>query len=202
MLVTQYKEYASLGVLFVCVCMLLWLGQVVFKPVSPASILALQETTEAPMVLPGDTIPVELRIPSINLTAPFSQPLGLRVNQEVDVPDDYDTVGWYQHSPLPGQQGPSVVLGHVDSRDGPAVFYSLGQLQIGDEIIVQYASGTQIVFEVTANQRYEQASFPTQLVYGDIDHAGLRLVTCSGWYDPARDRYSHNRIVFAALQQP
>ncbi len=147
-----------------------------------------------------ESLPVQLRIPAIDLDASFTDPLGLSENGEVEVPKGYEEVGWYKHGPTPGELGPAVVLGHVDSVAGPAVFYSLGQLSLGDEIEIVREDGSIAVFEVTALERYAQENFPTQLVYGDIDHAGLRLVTCTGTFDRGVQRYSHNLVVYAALK--
>ncbi len=143
--------------------------------------------------------PVTLRIPKINLTTSFVSPLGLLNNGEVEVPDSFSEVGWYQHSPTPGELGPAVVLGHVDSVDGPAVFFSLGQLESGDEVLIDRADGSIARFIVERLERYEQIAFPTLEVYGNIDYAGLRLITCSGTYERGRNRYSHNLVVYARL---
>lgn len=158
-------------------------------------------STDAPQnayVLSGSK-PVRLTIPSINVDALFEEPLGLNADQGIEVPDSFDSVGWYEHGPTPGELGPAVVLGHVDSVSGPAVFYSLGQLTPGDTIAITREDGSVAVFRVTGLARYEQEGFPTELVYGDLDHAGLRLVTCSGIYDRGAQRYSHNLVVYAAL---
>ena len=144
--------------------------------------------------------PVRLSIPALGIDTAFEAPLGLNEDNTIEVPNSFEAVGWYQYGPTPGELGPAVVLGHVDSYDGPAVFYSLGQLAPGDEIAIERQDGTTAVFTVTALERHEQSGFPTEKVYGDIDHAGLRLVTCSGTYDRETLRYSHNLIVFASLQ--
>jgi len=201
----SYKKYASFGVLFVLVLTVSLLGE----QIAPLASESTEQTatnsatggSEMPVVdTEPKTVPNMLYIPKLSLQAQFGPELGLQRSGEVEVPQDYNQVGWYKHSPVPGELGPAVVLGHVDSRAGPAVFFSLGQLDAGDEIIVERDDGQGLVFEVTATERYDQNSFPTELVYGDIDHAGLRLVTCSGWYDRETGRYSHNLVVFAQLK--
>ncbi|MEM9336484.1 MAG: class F sortase [Patescibacteria group bacterium] len=156
-----------------------------------------------PLVIQGELLPesapVILSIPKLNLEAPFTAPLGLETNGEVEVPDGYEEVGWYQYSPTPGELGPSIILGHVDSVDGPAIFWSLGELEPGDTVDIEREDGSVATFEITELARYEQAGFPTQLVYGDIDHAGLRLITCSGTFDKGEQRYSHNLVVYGRL---
>lgn len=144
--------------------------------------------------------PVRLDIPAIEVSASFTAPLGLAKNGEIGVPDTYTEVGWYQFSPTPGQIGPSIILGHVDSYKGPAVFWPLGKLVVGDEINVTREDGTVASFVVEGLERYSQADFPTDKVYGNIPYAGLRLITCTGTYSKGAQRYSHNLVVYAKLK--
>ncbi len=143
--------------------------------------------------------PVRLMIPAIGVDTEFEAPLGLKANREIEVPKSYTNVAYYENGPTPGELGPSVILGHVDSFEGPAVFFSLGQLKEGDEIRVKREDGSTAVFAVTKLERHSQNGFPTKEVYGDIDHAGLRLITCTGLYEKEVLRYTHNLIVFAKL---
>ncbi len=142
---------------------------------------------------------VKLSIPKINLNTDFEDPLGLNEDREVETPKTFDKVGWYKYSPVPGVIGPAVVLGHVDSKSGPAVFFSLGQLEAGDDIFINRDDGSVAHFKVDFLERYEQKEFPSQKVYGNIDHVGLRLVTCSGIYLRGKQRYTHNLVVYAKL---
>lgn len=143
--------------------------------------------------------PVQIRIPRLGVNAPFTEPLGVDTNYEIQVPIGYEEVGYYKYGPAPGELGPAVVLGHVDSYTGPAVFYTLKELVAGDIIEIDREDGTTAVFAVDYLQQHEQAGFPTDRVYSDLDHAGLRLITCSGSFDHGEQRYSHNLIVFATL---
>ena len=193
------KDHLSLGVVFVCILALLLLpsGWVESPTITPEPVT--EEVSKDNTNTETASTPSTIRIPKMDLVAPFGETLGLRTNGEVEVPTDFETVGWYKYSPKPGELGPAVVLGHVDSRYGPSVFYSLGQLVPGDNIYITDEVGVERTFIVESSELYEQQAFPTELVYGDIDHAGLRLITCSGWYSRDADRYSHNRIVFARL---
>lgn len=143
--------------------------------------------------------PVRLRIPTIGVDALFEAPLGVDSDNEIQVPEAYDTVGWYKYGPTPGEIGPAVVLGHVDSYEGPAVLFSLGQLDIGDTIEIEREDGTTAVFVVEKMKRHPQSGFPTADVYSDLDYPGLRIITCTGVYDRGVQRYTHNLIVFAKL---
>jgi sortase (surface protein transpeptidase) len=147
----------------------------------------------------NESQPTRIRIPSVAVETAFTEPLDLDAERVIQVPNSYTEVGWYKHSPTPGELGPSVVLGHVDSKDGPGVFYSLGQVDVGDEIFITRADGNEVMFVVTALERPLQNAFPTEKVYGNIDHAGLRLITCSGIYLKGVKRYTNNLIVYAAL---
>ena len=135
----------------------------------------------------------------MGINTSFEGALGLNSDQTIAVPDSYDEVGWYQYGPTPGEIGPSVVLGHLDSFAGPAVFFPLGQVVPGDKIYIDRADGTRVTFVVDRLERHEQSGFPTEKVYGDLDYAGLRLITCSGAFDRGQQVYSHNLIVFARL---
>lgn len=150
--------------------------------------------------LPAST-PVQLIISKLGLEASFEGPLGLSPDGTMEVPRSYDDLGWYQYGPTPGELGPAVIVGHVDSYEGPAVFWPLGQLEIGDEIQVGREDGTTAVFIVTEMGRYGQSAeeFPTAKVYSDLPYAGLRLITCSGYFDRGTQRYSHNLVVYARL---
>lgn len=160
----------------------------------------VEELIETKMIvgLP-ESLPARLRIPELGIDTTFVAPLGLLSDGEIEVPDSDTEVGWYQYSPTPGELGPAVVVGHVDSYLGPAVFFSLGQLDPGDDVYVDREDGTTAHFVVTELERPRQSAFPTARVYGDIDHAGLRLITCSGIYERGKQRYTHNLIVYAKL---
>jgi len=149
------------------------------------------------------SMPMQLMIPKLGLEAFFEGPLGLNDDGTMEVPRSYDDLGWYQYGPTPGELGPAVIVGHVDSYAGPAIFYQLGQLELGDVIQVAREDGSVAEFVVTEMGRYGQSAddFPTAKVYGDLPYAGLRLITCSGYFDRGTQRYSHNLVVYARLTQ-
>lgn len=144
-------------------------------------------------------VPSVLSIPKIKLETTFEEPLGLNPDGTAAVPESYTKVGWYKNGPTPGELGPAVILGHVDSFKGPAVFFSLGQLEVGDDIFVTREDGSTAHFVVSELERNQQSEFPTVKVYGDLPYAGLRLITCSGTFVKGEQRYTHNLIVYAKL---
>ncbi|MEZ0579116.1 class F sortase [Nocardioides sp. MH1] len=147
--------------------------------------------------LPGSR-PIGLSIPGIDVEASSIVPLDLASDGTIEVPQDPLLPGWFRPGPTPGQLGPAVIAGHVDSSDGPAVFYRLGDLRPGDRIKVSRADGSVATFIVDRVKSYAKATFPTRKVYGGTSRAELRLITCGGTYDPDLG-YLSNTVVFARL---
>lgn len=141
--------------------------------------------------------PVTLGIPALDLTERL---IGLRKAPDgaLQVPEDPARVGWYSQGPAPGDDGPAVLVGHVDSYRGPGVFARLKQLRAGDEIRVRRADGTLAVFVVRQVQEYAKRDFPTEVVYRGDGAASLRLITCGGEFDRRSGSYRSNVVVFAA----
>lgn len=147
------------------------------------------------VVLPASH-PVAVAIPKIGVRSRLVD-LG-KTDGKMDVPKPA-VAGWYTGGPTPGALGPAVIAGHV-TWNGPAVFYRLGRMRPGDQVMVTRKDGKTAVFTVTRVARFSKSRFPSEAVYGPIDHAGLRLITCGGTYDRARRKYLDNVIVFAKLE--
>ena len=115
-------------------------------------------------------------------------------------PDDPGApAGWYGRGASPGEVGPTVILGHVDTRTGPGVFYGLGASRAGDRISVERMDGKVARYTVTRVVSYPQSAFPTDEIYGDTSSSELRLVTCGGRFDRAKGGYLDNIVVFATF---
>ena len=164
--------------------------------------------TRAPSVAPSTSRPdpahrpVRIRIPAIQVGSELTT-VGLRPDGSLAVPKpglDYDKAAWFRGSPMPGDQGPAVIEGHVDGNvHGPSVFYHLGELTRGDHIVVTRRDGTRVRFVVDAVRLYRKARFPTFAVYGNTRGPELRLITCGGRFDSDRavSGYTGNVVVFA-----
>lgn len=144
--------------------------------------------------------PISIRIPAIGATSPLIS-LGLNPDNTLEVPKDFALAGWYRYRPVPGEPGPSVIAGHVDSRVGPAVFYRLKDLQPGAAIEVARNDGAIAVFTVTGIEQHPKDTFPTEHVYGPTVGPELRIITCGGAFNWSTRHYNDNIIVFAKLQQ-
>ena len=144
--------------------------------------------------------PVGLTIPSIGVHASTVVKLGKDPNGNLQVPTDFATPGWFADGPAPGQFGPAVIAGHVDSTNGPAVFYRLGALRRGAAVMVSRADGSTVRFSVDKVERYAKNRFPTVAVYGDATHRSeLRLITCAGTFDRSTGHYLDNVVAYAHL---
>ncbi|MFF2863055.1 class F sortase [Streptomyces rubiginosohelvolus] len=142
--------------------------------------------------------PLSITIPAIDVTSPLED-LGLGKNRAMDTPRDPDKAGWYTPGPTPGSVGPSVIAGHVTWDGAPAVFFKLTELDPGDRIDVRRADGSTVAFTVDRTAVYPKDEFPTVEVYRNLDHAGLRLITCGGEYSASDSRYADNVVVYATL---
>jgi hypothetical protein len=142
--------------------------------------------------------PCRIKIPAIGVDAKVIQ-LGLLPDRHLEVPTDYSKAGWWSGGTRPGQRGPAVIVGHVDSRSAPGVFYRLKDLDPGDVVKIWLAGGRLVEYSVRDMGQYPKADFPSELVDGRISYAGLRLITCGGAFNHATGHYLDNVIVFARL---
>jgi sortase (surface protein transpeptidase) len=140
--------------------------------------------------------PVRLRIPVLRVDSRV-QRLGLQPDGTIAVPARTDVAGWYEHGPRPGQPGPAVVLGHVDSREGPGIFIGLSRVRPGTLVRIDRTDGSSVTFRITEVTRVPKIRFPTDLVYAPTLDATLRLVTCGGSFDRTRGSYRDNVIAYA-----
>ena len=150
----------------------------------------------------GTPVPVRLEIARIGVSTGL-QRLGRDQHGAVEVPSGphrWDTAGWYAPGTRPGDPGSAVILGHVDSRSGPAVFYRLRELRRGDLVEVARADGSTVRFVVQQTEQYDKRRFPTDEVYYPTLTPALRLVTCGGEFDATAGHYRSNIIVFATLR--
>lgn len=147
--------------------------------------------------------PTNLRVSSVGINVDLIS-VGQKADGSMEVPPLFEPVaGWYKFSPTPGEIGPSVIAGHVDTHKGPSVFWRLREVKSGDVIEITRADGQTVKFKVEALKQFDQANFPTEEVYGNIKHAGLRLITCGGTFNKQTGRYTENTVVYAALiEQP
>ena len=198
---------ALLGAVLVCgaVAGLAWAshtGRPAFRPAAGPSLVPVPagKIAAAPQARATSApAPTGLVIPAIGVKTSLIR-LGLTSAGTLQVPSSTTVAGWYTGSPPPGATGSAVIAGHIDSYQGPGVFYRLHELRPGKLIYVQRGRGSIAVFRVTAVRTYLKSKFPTADIYGPVPDAQLRLITCGGTFDYATGHYLSNVIVFASLQ--
>jgi len=147
------------------------------------------------------SVPTRVVIPAIGVSSDLLQ-LGLNPDRTVQVPplSRNSQAGWYRGSPTPGELGPSLILGHVDSAEyGPGIFFRLGALRQGNLVEVTRSDHTIGVFRIERVVSYPKNHFPTLAVYSNTDHAALRLITCGGMFDFSTRNYENNIVAYASL---
>jgi LPXTG-site transpeptidase (sortase) family protein len=145
-------------------------------------------------------IPVRIKIPAIGVSAPVIR-LGLNRDHTLQVPKSFALTGWFQPGPEPGERGAAIIVGHVDSKAGPGIFYHLRALRRGDLIRVILKNNERVAFVVTGMRAVPKTRFPARLVYAKSTEPTLRLITCDGAFNSSTGHYVDNYIVFAKLRE-
>ncbi len=148
----------------------------------------------------GFAVPKRIRIPSIGLKAKLVK-VDVDRHGYVEVPPyrRRHVAGWFDRSSSPGEAGAAVIVGHVDTKTGPSVFFRLKQVRQGDKILVDRKDHVTVVFRVNKIKRVAKARFPSKKVYGDVSYPALRVITCGGVFSRKSGHYLDNVIVFARL---
>lgn len=167
-------------------------------PTPSASVPAGPTPLGGPSPLAPVAVPVGLAIPAIGVDERSLLELGRNPDGSLQVPTDFTRAGWFTGGSVPGEPGPSVIAGHVDSWRGPAVFFRLRDLRPGDPVTVRMSDGTAVRFQVDGVARYPKTAFPTEAVYGPVPGAALRLITCGGAFDRGARSYLDNIVVYAS----
>lgn len=166
-------------------------------PAPAPALVPAPAAVSSPVVMASST-PVRVVVASIGVDSDLMD-LGLQDDGTMEVPPGAFPAGWFTGAPTPGELGPAVIVGHIDWVTGPGVFYELASLEVGAEIQVERSDGSTAVFRTTEVSVYDKDAFPTDLVYGDIDHAGLRLISCGGTFNRTTGHYESNVVAFAEL---
>lgn len=201
---------ALVAVVAIAGCVVVYLRAQSHRPSAPAGAAGTSATStsngpslQAPVPQQpqpaGATIPVRVSLPRLDITSGL-QHLHLLKDGELQSPSTWQQAGWYADGIRPGDVGPAVIAGHVDSVNGPAIFYRLKETRTGDAIRVTEASGHTLTFVVTEVHSYPKSHFPTAAVYGPTALPELRLVTCTGDFDYIHRNYLDNLVVFAVVK--
>jgi len=162
----------------------------------PVGLSPVAEVVPAPVPAEPQVTAVSITIPRLELSGPLDE-LGVADDGELLAPDDPARAGWYAGGVVPGDLGPAIVGGHVDSRRGPGVFFGLRSLRRDDVVEITRSDGRSVRFSVTRVQQVAKEQFPTAAVYGPTVRSELRLITCGGRFDRAAHSYTDNVVVEA-----
>ena len=140
--------------------------------------------------------PVRLIIPALGVDAPI-EAVGQDEDAQMGLPSSVATVAWYNLGPIPGETGNAVMAGHLDDvRGRPAVFWDLGELEAGDEIIVRFADKQERRFAVTGMESYAAEDAPLERIFGADFMRDLNLITCDGAWDAESKLYERRLVVY------
>jgi sortase (surface protein transpeptidase) len=162
------------------------------SPIEPPGMARPLDDTAVP-----PRAPTAIRIPAIGVDHELV-PLAVDAAGVLVPPTSAAVPGWFAAGVVPGEIGPAVIAGHVDSRSGPGVFYRLHDLRPGDRIEVQRSDGVAL-FQVRTTERVGKREFPSRSVYGPVPVPELRLITCGGAFSRSTGHYVDNVIVRAVL---
>ncbi|MCC5947996.1 MAG: class F sortase [Nitriliruptoraceae bacterium] len=166
--------------------------------VVPDPVTEPAENPDPDQAVMAPSTPTRLQVPAAGVDTTLMA-LGIQDDGRLEVPPGGFPAGWFTGSPTPGERGPAIIAGHVDWAGQPGVFFEIRDLAPGDDIAITRRDGTTAHFRVTRVERFAKDAFPTEEVYGDLDHAGLRLITCGGAFDRQARSYEDNIVVFAVL---
>jgi Sortase domain len=142
--------------------------------------------------------PTRIRVGSIGVNARI-EPVGLNAERALDVPRNISIPGWWKGGRVPGEDGPTVIVGHVDSKRGPGVFARLRTLQAGDRVDIEQTDGSTFTYLIERVEVHKKKAFPTKSVYGETNGSTLRLITCGGPFNAKTGHYVDNVIAYGTL---
>ncbi len=173
-------------------------GTVASPPATAPSLPAPPAAPAAEPAQPAAGLPVRLSIPAIAVDAAI-EPVGQTPQGAMDVPRGYDSTGWYQYGPRPGEPGSAVITGHVDSPTAPAVFWDLRSVTPGVELLVETNDGVTHRFVVTEVTVYPREELPLDRIFERASGTYLNLITCDqdSPFDKTRREYGRLLVVYA-----
>jgi hypothetical protein len=163
-------------------------------PTEPVVVATPEPEVAAPVATVGLPLRLSINTGSVQVDAPVEY-VGLTPERAMETPDGWWNVGWYELGPRPGEVGNAVLAGHLDSTTGPAVFWDLAKLQIGDKVSVTDEFGDTIRFVVRRMEVYGATDAPLNLIFGPTEGAHLNLITCQGTFQGSAG-YDSRLVVF------
>ncbi len=170
--------------------------------VSPGDLLTKQDLDNRGVGEPGrgPFTGTRLIIPSINVDAEFSvkevPTSGIMPN-----PNGPTDVAYYDFGlhpccgGAPGKGGNVVLAGHVDYINyGPAVFWDLHALKLGDRVQIQMEDGSMIEYAIEFNKVIEVGDADWSAIVQGTSEESVTLITCGGEFEAGH--YNNRQIIW------
>jgi len=146
---------------------------------------------------PNDAAIERLVIPDLGVDAPVVV-RGLDAHRVMEAPEQPQEVVWYDFTSFPGRPGNAVFSGHLDyPAVGPAVFWDLPSIEVGELIEVVLTDGTTYQYQVVSKTVYREATAPVEQIVGPTPTESITLITCAGIFDRTIGRYEDRLVVRA-----
>ncbi len=141
-------------------------------------------------------LPVRLIIPSLNINSGI-QYLGI-TQGEMDSPNNSSDVGWFMPGSRPGENGSTVIAGHLNEKDGSkGVFANLNKLKTGDILYIEDSNKNIFTYAVRESRLYDHGYAEEVFIPNDSPH--LNLITCEGVWNQNTNTYNKRLVVFTDL---
>lgn len=165
-----------------------------FSPDTEIDVPVETETVENPAHYPE-----RIRIPRLGIDTAI-QHVGVNGKGNMAVPNNFTDVGWYKYGPAPGESGSAVLAGHVNNGLGlSGVFEHLSDLEVGDDIYITRADGTEVHFVVAGKRAYPYGEAPAEVIFNPQGSVRLNLITCEGKWVKEDKTYDQRLVVFTKL---
>jgi hypothetical protein len=164
-------------------------------PVADAPNVVTRDAT--PTAVPQRPSPVWVAVPGLGVDAPV-EPVSVRDDGQMALPDDVDRLGWYRFGPAPGADGSAVLAGHVDDvTQGLGALAPLRDAEPGAEVVVTDAAGAVTRWQVLSRETVAKQALPLDRLFARSGPPRLVLVTCGGPILPDVGGYRDNVVVVA-----
>ncbi len=101
---------------------------------------------------------------------------------------------------FPGEEGNAILDGHVRWKGKEGYFAKLKEMEIGDEVFIQFADSSVKYFEIVKLETVLLAEFPAEALESGGE-ARMTLITCLGDYDRSLGT-SRSRVIATCKEKP
>lgn len=122
----------------------------------------------------------------------------VRVNSEPAWPTNIYDAGWYENSAKPGEEGATLLIGHLSGSERNGVFFDLTSLVPGDTIELTTGNGAIHHYYIVKMEAYRRNQIDTSLLSQSAvpGRSGLNLLTAVGNFERNAD-VVQQLVVFA-----